>query len=241
MTVDDEPTQPHEDADRTSDAPDTSPEEQPTAVHEDRDAPEPTKVCPRCSVQSQTSGEFCPHCGAKYMHGRKGLGAVSKRTKIIAAAVVAVIVLAGGGVAIAEKISHDDQVTQDKERAEAAAKAAAAQKAQEQKAADAEAAAQEESDNSERALRRELVREMESSIKKDALKRVNEGTLTGPIKKVSCNPVGGGSESDLADKTGRYDCIAVDKTNSDGTESGYPFKATANWDEFSYTWQLDLG
>ena len=26
----------------------------------------PTKVCPKCSVQTQTAGNFCPHCGAEH-------------------------------------------------------------------------------------------------------------------------------------------------------------------------------
>jgi hypothetical protein len=27
---------------------------------------EPTRVCPSCSTQTVTSGQFCPHCGTNY-------------------------------------------------------------------------------------------------------------------------------------------------------------------------------
>ena len=154
----------------------------------------PIKVCPHCSVQSTTAGDYCPHCGASFVHGRKGL---SKRTKVIVFSIIGVLVLAGAGVGVAQKISHDNQVTEDKQRAEAAAKAAAAQRRQEEAAATAAQDAQDEKDEIERSLRRSSVREMRKSITKDAKKRVAAGDLDGPIYGTQCNPVGGGSVSNL--------------------------------------------
>lgn len=195
----------------------------------------PIKVCPHCSVQSQTEGQYCPHCGASYVHGRKGL---AKRTKIILAAVLGALVLAGAGVAIAQKVSHDNQVAEDKRRADAAAKAAAEQRKQEEAAAQAEADAQARRDKAERAIRALAVRGMRKSITKDAKKRVAEGVLDGPIYGTQCNPVGGGSEDNLEAKTTKYECLAIQTKHSDGTVEGWRFSATMNWDDGSYTWRL---
>lgn len=195
----------------------------------------PIKVCPHCSVQSKTDGDYCPHCGASFVHGRKGL---SKRTKVIVFSIVGVLVLAGAGVGVAQKISHDNQVTEDKQRAEAAAKAAAEQRKQEEAAAKAAQDQQDLKDSLERSVRRSSVREMRKSITKDAKKRVAEGVLDGPIYGTQCNPVGGGSQDNLEAKTTKFECLAINKKNGDGTVEGWRFSATMNWDEGSWTWRL---
>ena len=73
---------------------------------------------------------------------------------------------------------------------------------------------------------------------KDAQKREAEGRLTGPFSRSSCTPLGGGSIDDLTAKTGTFECIAVNKKDDDGTESGYVFSATVNWDTGEYQWRL---
>ena len=67
----------------------------------------PVKVCPRCSVQSQTTGNFCPQCAAPYS-GPQPRRKISKR---IVVGVVAALVVAGSATGLALKVSHDNQVT----------------------------------------------------------------------------------------------------------------------------------
>jgi len=59
----------------------------------------PTKVCPNCSVLSQTDADRCPSCGASYARGpgRRGrAGAVAAGVGSALAAAAAVVVLSGG-------------------------------------------------------------------------------------------------------------------------------------------------
>ncbi len=204
----------------------------------------PVKVCPNCSVQERATGDFCPHCGSSYLRkGRtasplkpfkavgRSIGGLSKRTKIVVAVVCGVLLLGGigGGVALKVKSDNDAQ-----EKREAAEQAAEAKKKQELAAQDAQAAL----DDTERSSRRSLVRGLQRSITKDAKKNVDDGLLDGPILRTACEPVGGGSEDILADTTGKYECLAVSKTNDDGTSSGYSYNGTVNYDDFSYTWRL---
>lgn len=197
----------------------------------------PTKVCPKCSVQTQTAGSFCPHCGASYA-GRRKFPKFSKRV-ILSAVVVLIIAIAG--VAIALSIQHNNQVNSEKAAAAAAADAQKEREAQEARAsaaASASVAAKEEADSAERLKRTAIVTALEESVLKDAKSRVDKGVLDGPITRASCTPLGGGSTDDLTAITGTFECIAVNKTEADGSESGYRFSATVNWNEASYSWHL---
>jgi len=205
----------------------------------------PVKVCPRCSVQSQTDGNFCPHCAASYTGGAGPRSKISRR--IVIAAVAALVVI-GSATGLAVKVSHDNDVTAqrvaaahalkletDAAKAKAAADAAAAKAT-----ADAAAAAEvvkQAADDQTRTERTASVAELEASILKDAKERVKSQTLTGPILSVSCTPLGGGSADDLTSVTGTFECIAVNKKNADGSSSGYRFSATINWGK-DYTWHL---
>ncbi len=98
-------------------------EQQPAQVDEAQEPP-PVRVCRTCSVQSQTVGDFCPHCGKSYLHARR---MPSRRALTIAG--VALLLVAGAVTGIAVKVSHD----RSEERAAAVAdkrdaEAAAAQK-----------------------------------------------------------------------------------------------------------------
>lgn len=53
----------------------------------------------------------------------------------------------------------------------------------------------------------------------------------------SCNPVSG-STDDLTDITTSFDCFVATKDNADGTQSGYFFNATVNWNSGEYTYGL---
>jgi hypothetical protein len=194
----------------------------------------PIKVCPGCSVQSQTAGSFCPHCAAPY----NGPGPRRKISKRIVIGVVAALVVAGSATGLALKVSNDNQVraqrvaaAQAQKRAVDAAKAAT-------DAAAVAAAAKQAADDQTRTTRQTAVTEIEASILKDAKTRVKSQTLTGPILSASCTPLGGGSVDDLTALTGTFECIAVNKKNADGTSQGYRFAATINWNEGSYTWHL---
>jgi hypothetical protein len=202
----------------------TVPHESP--VEEDDHASEqmPVKVCPRCSVQSQTTGNFCPQCAAPYS-GPQPRRKISKR---IVVGVVAALVVAGSATGLALKVSHDNQVTTQRVAAADAAQA---------KADAAAAVAKKAADDQTRVERKAQVSELEAAILKDAKERVKSQTLTGPILSASCTPLGGGSADDLTALTGTFECIAVNKTNADGTASGYRFSATINWNK-DYTWHL---
>lgn len=198
-------------------------------------APEqlPVKVCPRCSVQSQTAGSFCPNCAAPF----NGPGSRSRISKRMVLVVVAAIVVIASATGLALKVSHDNQVTtQLVAAAQAQRRSADAAKAQADAAAAAEAV-KKAADDQTRTDRKAMVTQLEASILKDAKDRVNAQTLTGPIFSASCTPLGGGSADDLTALTGTFECIAVNQKNADGTSSGYRFSATINWNK-DYTWHL---
>jgi uncharacterized protein HemX len=91
-----------------------------------------TKVCPKCSVQNQTIGKFCPNCGAAY-DAHRVLAKVNKRAVLIIAAAL-IVIIAGIGVVL--NIQHTNQVN-----AEQAAAAAAFEAEKKREADAAEAAA----------------------------------------------------------------------------------------------------
>lgn len=194
----------------------------------------PVKVCSKCSVQTQTAGNFCPNCGATYI-GRKRRLRITKRTAFISlAAVLFVVIIA----AIVLSIEHNNEVNAQQVAASAAAEASASASASAAAESSASAAAKEAADEATRDLRKSYVSALEASIVKDAKSRVTDGTLDGPILSASCTPLGGGSVDDLTSLTGTFECIAVNKKNSDGSASGYRFSATIDWNDGSYSWHL---
>jgi len=190
----------------------------------------PTRVCHKCSVQSQAAGEFCPHCGTPFMRRGRRFGKKSL------AAVVAVLVICAAATGIVLTVRHNHAA-----HAKAVAAAAAQRKAiAAQQAAAAAAAAKEAADKQERQRRAGLVASLESSITKDMRKRVRDypDLYDGPILSTSCTPLGGGSTDDLTALTGDFECVAINKKNNDGTESGYRFSGTINYNDESWTWHL---
>lgn len=59
----------------------------------------PTKVCPNCGVQSQTTSDKCPSCGKKYKQKKGGgcLRIIGIGTLVLIALVIAIVALSGGG------------------------------------------------------------------------------------------------------------------------------------------------
>ncbi|MBT1002216.1 hypothetical protein KIH31_06345 [Paenarthrobacter sp. DKR-5] len=194
----------------------------------------PVKVCSKCSVQTRTVGNFCPNCGAAYI-SRKPRLRMTKRTAFISLAVVVFVAIFA---AIGLGIQHNNELKAQQDAASAAAEASASASASASAEASASAAAKEASDEAARDLRKSYVSALEASIVKDAKSRVTDGTLDGPILSASCTPLGGGSVDDLTSLTGTFECIAVNKKNSDGSASGYRFSATIDWNEGSYSWHL---
>ena len=210
----------------------------------------PTKVCPHCSVQTETSGDFCPSCGKGYANRRRG---ISRKAIALTLGLLLMVCLIATGVAL--KIRHDRDQTREAvaladRRAEEAA-ALADREAEEaaalevQEAADAADAAKEARQEAkaaaaraERRVRTELVKQMQDSITKDAKERVADGDLEGPIFYTSCDPLGGGSVDDLTALTTTFECIAVNERLDGGQFRGWVFSATANWDKGSWTWRL---
>lgn len=204
-------------------------------VPESTDPQEPqTKVCPKCSVQSLTVGGYCPSCGAAYV-SRRRLANVDKRIVLIAIAVL-IAVIAGIGITV--NIQHANQVNAEQAAAASAAEAENKRQDEATRAAAAATAAKQAADASKRTQRKLIVTSLEDSVLKDAQSGVTKGVLEGPITRASCTPLGGGSSDDLTAITGTFQCIAVNKTDPDGSSSGYRFSATVNWNDGSYSWHL---
>lgn len=211
-----------------------------------------TKVCSKCSVQTETAGNFCPNCGASYLGAKAGLN-VSKRTWIIATSVVVLLMV---GVVIGMSIlqsNRDNELEQlaaasfaaasaeaSKSEATAAAEASKSAAAAAAVASESAAAAKRQADKDalETEMRKVMITALEESVLKDAQKRETEGSLEGPFSRSSCTQLSGGSIGDLTAETSTFECIAVNKKNDDGTESGYVFSATMNWDTAEYQWHL---
>lgn len=192
----------------------------------------PTKVCSKCSVQTQTSGSFCPHCGASYVAKQRRIG-----TKAVAIVAATCVGLAAVAVGVVLKVRHDRE---EDRKAEAAAAAAAETRAAEEAAEKKQAAkeARAAADRAERKVRASLIRQMQRAITKDAKERVADGELDGPIYYTSCDPLGGGSVDDLTALTTTFECLAVNEKLDGGQVRGWVFSATANWNEASWTWHL---
>ncbi len=174
-------------------------------------SPAPTPLCRKCATQARTDGDYCPFCGASYRRKRR----LSKRGKIIAGAVLAAILAGGIATGVVLKIQHDSDVKAEQAREAEEAREAAKDREEAREEAEAEAALEE----IELAGRRDLKQSLQKAITKDANESVATGLLTGPILKTSCNPIGGGSE-DLSEPTGKYECLAVNEINGDGTWKG---------------------
>jgi hypothetical protein len=172
------------------------------------------------------------------MARRRRLG---RRLKLSLVVGFVLILAGGGGTAAALKVKHDKDVKAERQvRAEKVASIARDRRERElaaERDRKRKRDAKEALDRIELEGRKDLERSLEKAIKKDALQRVAEGVLDGPILNTSCDPVGGGRD-DLTSRTGKYECIAATELHDDGSSRGYSFHGTINYKEFSYTWAL---
>jgi len=136
-----------------------------TGAHQ---AETPTRSCPHCSSLSQTTGDFCPHCGGRFGVGRGGM---SGRVKVMIGLVCALLVLGGAGVAVAIKIHHDNQVASQHRQALAAARARAAAAAARIAAAQAAAASRQAQHQAEVTERQAMETQLQDAITKDATQK----------------------------------------------------------------------
>jgi hypothetical protein len=224
-------TAPTEDAVGPDDAATTSTTE---VVSAEESRPEFQRVCRKCSASVLTSSMTCPACGAPYVRQP-----MKRRTKIIAA-VVAVLVIFGttGGIAYAKHQSNERALTAKRAKAakERKAEERAARKEREQQEA-AEAAEQAETDRLAgiQAMRDAGVAFAEKTITADAKKKVQAGTLSGPILLTQCSPIAGGVE-DVTAATEKYDCIVATEKNGSQLH-GYSVEATYDYTEDSVQWK----
>lgn len=183
-----------------------------------------TRICRKCSVQTDAAGAYCPSCGTPFVRKSRR---PTRRAVILA--VVVTVLLAGAGTALAVKRSNDAA-----NRTDAAAATERAAEREATRLSDLQAA----EDDDERESRSRLVEELEKNVSKYAKKLVKDGLIEGPIKYASCTATGGGSTDDLTALTGTFECLAVNKENDDGTASGYSFAGTTEWATGEMTWKL---
>ena len=96
------------------------------------------------------------------------------------------------------------------------------------------------------AARAALVEAAERSITADARARVRAGELRGTIVRTDCGPIEKRPDAvpddrDLSLRTGRYDCIAVERPVVDGdgrrvADYGSAFVAALDFERFTYVW-----
>jgi hypothetical protein len=159
-----------------------------------------------------------------------GMGVVIEVASDAHDAKQAAIVVADGEKSREEQAAREKAKSDAAEAARIVKRAADAQEAQEAKEAQADV------DRAERLVRKESVSEIEKSIKKMARKHVREGIIEGPVIRVSCDPVAGGSVENLSEKTTAFQCFMANEDNKDGTMSGHYYHATMNWGTGSYTY-----
>ena len=194
---------------------------------------EAVRVCRKCSTQAQTNGEFCPHCGARYSRKKR-----SKKTRRLLFAIPTVMVIAAAVVAAVLIVQHNHQVTVRHHAAHVAAVAAAHRRAAQHAAAEEQLAitrsAAKLKQDEARIERASLISALQGAVKKDAEKDVSDGTLTGTILKVQCQP---GTAADATASIANYTCLAA-TSESGGELNGYRFTANINTQTGSYTWRL---
>jgi hypothetical protein len=213
------------------------------SIQSDTSAPADQPEEPSPDLQSIAEGTVAD--GPTAIRGENGNAVApatrhrNRRSRLIWVGAIVLVILLGAGVTTAVLVqnAHNEAVATAKheaavKKAAVLADAAAAKQAEE----DAAKAAQEASDDAERADRAATVITVEASITKMAKENVAKGLHDGPVLKVSCNPVNGGSTDDLTDQTTAFDCFVANEDNGDGTQSGFFYNANINWTTGEYTY-----
>jgi hypothetical protein len=148
--------------------------------------------------------------------------------KLLAVSLIAASVLGGAAAVGTSVIQGIETANAEEAAAELEEKAA---KAEEAAAKAEEADLQERRDN-----RRDLIKDIERSVKKMARGHAADSFITGPVRSVSCVPTGGVSIDEISIRSMLFECFVSTKKNRDGTSSGYYYNARVDWDEGSYTY-----
>lgn len=218
--------------------------------------PPPVKVCPACSIQTQTDGGFCPHCGQSYQVTQKVMKPRRKltrgRRRALVAAVI-VLTVAGGCVGAAIVIDHNRDAAASEAAAQAQREAdqkarEAAQARSDAKATEAaiDAAKQRMEDEAEEAAaqlklldaREDAVESLQKMVLKDAKEKAAAGHLEGPILKALCMAQSGDAEDDPDAHATVYECVAATEDNGNGNYSGHRYEGSINWYDGTMTSHL---
>jgi len=163
-----------------------------------------------CGARSQTTGRFCPSCGADYAsRPRRRPG----RRAIVAAGLALVAVIAAGAAIVPglrrEAAEREAREAARQLRLEAAERKRLTRDARPHRAAGPPLRTGEDP----LAHRAVLVRRAEDLVTRDARARIRAGTLEGPVAGTSCEPFPDTLarlqlEADASARAGRYDCVA---------------------------------
>ena len=186
----------------------------------------PVRVCPHCSTESRTVGEFCPYCGTRFV--RSGMSRTAKAIVVAASVVLFFAGAVAGAFAYVSKV--DDEVEERRELA-------AEHRADQEREAAAEAAEAER--QLEVDLRRDLITEVEDSITEDMQARSEESyaIIEGPILGTQCDPAPGQELTDTSVNSMELNCLAYNEMVGDQIE-GYNVSASVNFNSGRYSWQL---
>jgi hypothetical protein len=155
--------------------------------------------------------------------------AIPKSRVFLGIAIFALLGMTGGVVGA---------VTAEQQRQEAvlAAEDAAEKAAEARERAEAERIAAAE--QLEREARATLLTQVEASVKAEAEKAQSKGWIDGnSILAATCTPISGSVDDLLAASTD-FECFSAYKDNGDGTQSGWFWDVTVNWDTGVYTWEM---
>lgn len=186
-------------------------------------------------MQSRTFARHCPNCGASYVRGLRRFRRRGTRLLVILGPIL--LLLAGAGAGAYLKLDHDAEVRQEKQEAtEARERKAREEERQRQQAAQAQA----DADALEVDLRQDSVTDLERAVKKDAEENVGLGLFTGPITQVQCDAVDGNLD-DLSVDAIKFDCLAANQENDDGTIEGYRYSSSIDFESGQMRWRLGGG
>jgi hypothetical protein len=195
-------------------------------------APKPRR-CPSCGREDATSSRNCPHCGASYVVVQPKLSKKARLT--IAGALVAVLAAAG----VAWLIASPSIDNSKRNNAKRSAAEEAAFIRSETKRLKIDQRLQRGQGTRTHESTRALVSDLQHAVNADALARVQAGTIKGPIRRTTCQPVPFGPLEPNANRGG-YECIAVQadiqKVSERGGVLGYPFWAVVNYKQGTFAW-----
>ena len=195
----------------------------------------PVRVCRKCAVQSRTFDDRCPNCGSSYLRGLRRFR--RRSTRVLIVLVPLLLLLGGAGAAVYLKLDHDADVKAEKrEAAERRERARQAEERQRQSAAQAKA----DADAFQVDLREESVKDLEKAVKKDAEENVSIGLFTGPITQVQCDAAEGNLD-DLTADTVKFECLAANRENDDGTIEGYRYSSSIDFETGEMRWRVGGG